>query len=57
LYLSEARVDTIVAKELEELETDDALEHALLSSEEPFSVEAAEQLFSFYSILKMPPTS
>jgi hypothetical protein len=57
LRLSEARADTAVAKELEELETDDALEHALLSSEEPFGVEAAEQPFSFHSVLEMPPTS
>lgn len=56
LRLSETRADSAVAKELEDLEAEDALEQALLSSEEPFGVEVAEQPF-FHSILEMPPAS
>jgi hypothetical protein len=55
LRLSESRANTIVAKELEELEAEDALKQALLPSEEVFGVEVPEQLFAFYSILEMPP--
>lgn len=57
LRLSESRANSAVAKELEDLEAEDALEQALLPSEEPFGVEAAEQPFAFHSILEMPPNS
>jgi hypothetical protein len=57
LRLSESRADSAVAKELDDLEAEDALEQALLPSEEPFGVEAAEQPFAFHSILEMPPAS
>jgi hypothetical protein len=57
LRLSESRANAAVAKELEELEAEDALEQALLPSEEAFSVEVPEHPFSFHSILEMPPAS
>jgi hypothetical protein len=57
LRLSETRADTAVAKELEDLEAEDALEQALLSSEEPFGVEVPESQFAFHSVLEMPPAS
>lgn len=57
LRLSESRANAAVAKELEELEAEDALEQSLLPSEEPFGVEVAEQPFAFHSILEMPPDS
>ncbi|KAM0704633.1 hypothetical protein Q7P35_007419 [Cladosporium inversicolor] len=57
LRLSESRANAAVAKELEELEAEDALEQSLLSVEEPFGVEATEQLFNFHSVLEMPPAS
>jgi hypothetical protein len=42
LRLLESRANTIVAKELEELEAEDTLEQALLSSEESFGIEVIE---------------
>jgi hypothetical protein len=57
LRLSESRANAAVAKELEELEAEDALEQALLPAEEAFGVEAAEQPFAFHGILEMPPAS
>jgi phosphoribosylaminoimidazole carboxylase (NCAIR synthetase) len=57
LRLSKTRADTAVTKELEDLEAEDALEQALLSSEEPFGVEVPESQFAFHSMLEMPPAS
>jgi phosphoribosylaminoimidazole carboxylase (NCAIR synthetase) len=57
LRLSETRADTAVAKELEDLEAEDALKQALISSEEPFGVEVPESQFAFYSMLEIPPAS
>jgi hypothetical protein len=57
LRLSESRANAVVAQELEELEAENALEQALLPSEETFSMEVPEPLFAFYGILEMPPAS
>jgi len=56
LRLSETRANSAVAQELDDLEAEDALEQALLPSQDDFGVEAVEPPFAFHSVLEMPPT-
>jgi DNA gyrase/topoisomerase IV subunit A len=57
LRFSESRASSAVAKEIEDLEEEDALEQALLPSEEDFGVDVQENPFAFHSILEMSPSA
>lgn len=57
LRLSEARTNTAMSKELEELDALDAAEQAFLPQDQEQGVEVSEYPFPFHSVLEMPISS